>query len=101
MVSGFAKADAVTRSHRLVSESILQKTINVHNCEEPAWNVNTVKYKGGLGWLDATWLTYKFARFPRYMSQATIEEQAWAMAHFVAVAEHGWWPDQTGCTGGY
>jgi hypothetical protein len=95
-------ASAVTHHHPhpLVSAAILRKTLNVHNCEEPVWNVSGPQYFGGLGWLDATWLMYKAPSFPRYMSQATIEQQAWAMAHFVA-ANGGWWPDQGHCTGGY
>lgn len=95
-------AGAAKRPRPLVSPLILRKTINVHNCEEGSygWHVNGPEYFGGLGWLDATWLKYKFPRFPRYMSEATVEQQAWAMAHFVA-ANGGWWPDQVGCTGGY
>ena len=73
-------------------------TLRVHNCEEPVWNVNGPKYYGGLGWLDATWLRFKRRDFPRYMSQATIEQQAYAMSKFAL--KYGW-PDQNGCTGGY
>lgn len=101
MASGFASAGAGTRSHRLVSDAILQKTIRVHNCEEPVWNVNAGEYKGGLGWLDATWLEYRLPGFPRYAWQATVQQQARAMLHFVTVAEHGYWPDQNGRCASY
>ena len=76
----------------------MQETIRVHHCEEPVWNVNGPKYFGGLGWLDATWLTFKRRDFPRYMSEATPQQQAWAMARF---AQKYGWPDQGHCTGGY
>jgi hypothetical protein len=97
LIPGLASA----ASHPLVNRDVMTKTIRVHNCEEPTWTVHGNKYRGGLGWLDATWLSYRSPHFPRYMDQATPMQQAWAMAHFVAIAEHGWWPDQVGCTGGY
>jgi len=34
------------------------------------------------------------------MADATPQQQAWAMAHFVGAVLH-FWPDQVGCTGGY
>ena len=86
----------------LVSARVMQETIRVHNCEEPRWNVDGPKYFGGLGWLDATWLTFKRKDFPRYMSEATPQQQAWAMARF---GQKYGWPDQrpgsNHCTGGY
>lgn len=100
---------ATTKVHRqLVSDEILIKTIYVHNCEERGfgWHVGHGKtnyqYYGGIGWLDATWLKYKAPSFPRSMSDATPQQQAWAMAHFVGAQLGGRWPDANGvCTGGY
>ena len=89
-----SSADAV----QLVSHRIMVMTLRVHNCEEPVWNVNGPKYYGGLGWLDATWLAFKRKDFPRYMSEATPQEQAYAMEQF---AKKYGWPDQHGCSGGY
>ena len=85
-------------SKPLVSPTIMAMTVRVHNCEEPVWNVDGPKYFGGLGWLDATWLTFRRHDFPRYMSRATPQQQAWAMARFAM--RYGW-PDQRGCSGGY
>lgn len=89
--------------HALVSAVIMQRTARVQACEEGhwGWHVNGSKYQGGLGWLHATWLAYRSPHFPLNMADATPQQQAWAMAHFVAHVLHGWWPDQTGCTGGY
>ena len=82
-------------SKPLVSPLVMQKTIKVMHCETGNWRTNGPKYYGGLGWLDATWLKYRLPGFPRYASQATPEQQARAMLHFVTVALHGWWPHQT------
>ena len=85
----------------LVSPSEWSKVVRVHRCEEPSsWHVNGPMYQGGLGWLHSTWLAYKAPGMPRWMDQATPQQQAWAMVRFVQRAQH-WWPDQTGCTGGY
>ena len=92
-------SSASSATHPLVTTTIMAKVLRVHNCEEPSWFVNAGQYKGGLGWLDATWLTYRLPGFPRYAFQATIQQQARAMVHFVTVAEHGWWPDQLVCHG--
>ena len=87
-------------SRPLVSAQIMAKTTRVHNCEEPVWNVRGSIYAGGLGWRLALWPEFKAPSFPRSMADATPEQQAWAMAHFVAKTLH-YWPDQHGCTGGY
>ena len=104
LVNGSASAaSAITRHHPLVSLTTMMKVIRVHDCEErdAGWHVHGPKYFGGLGWLNATWKQWRAPSFPIRMDLATPVQQAWAMAHFVASVEHGWWPDQDGCTGGY
>jgi hypothetical protein len=102
VVSFSAFGNAAGAAHTLVSPSIMQRVLRVHDCEEPGnWNVDGPRYYGGLGWLSATWLAWRAPDFPLNAALATPEQQAWAMDHFVASAEHGWWPDQAGCTGGY
>ena len=86
----------------LVSPYILAKASNVATCEEGGWNnVDGPLYFGALGWLEATWAQFRAPSFPGSMYDATPAQQAWAMAHFVGADMGGWWPDQTGCTGGY
>lgn len=81
----------------------MAKTIRVHVCEERGhgWHVDGPTYFGGLGWLAATWTEFRAPSFPVSMADATPQQQAWAMAHFVGATMGGWWPDQSGCTGGY
>lgn len=86
-------------THWLVPRAIYAKVLRVHNCEEPTWTVKGSKYRGGLGWLDATWQAYKLPGFPAHADEATPQQQARAMLRFVHVAEHGWWPDQVSCHG--
>lgn len=85
----------------VVSWPIWQATVKVHNCEEPSWHVHGQTYSGGLGWRHDTWDRFKAPWMPSDMGDATPLEQAWAMAHFVSTMNHGYWPDQFGCTGGY
>jgi hypothetical protein len=92
------KASATT--HPLVPSSVFAKVLRVHHCEEPSWHVEGGQYRGGLGWLDATWQRYRLPGFPAHADLATPQQQARAMLRFITVAEHGWWPDQNGCTGG-
>jgi hypothetical protein len=102
MANGAASASAST--HALVSPSIMAKAARVDVCEEGGdWHYGSKfsEYAGGLGWLQATWRQWRAPSFPLYAYLATPAQQAWAMAHFVAIVEHGWWPDQVGCTGGY
>ena len=89
-------------STQLVSASIMAKVERVHLCEERSggWHVNGPTYFGGLGWLAATWAQFRAPTFPVSMADATPQQQAWAMAHFVGSVLH-FWPDQVGCTGGY
>jgi hypothetical protein len=89
--------------HRLVPNGIFQMATRVAVCEEGGWSraddAHGSKYYGNLGWLDATWQRYKMPGFPPRADEATPQQQARAMLHFVTVAEHGWWPDQYGCHG--
>lgn len=89
-----AAAPASAAPHRLVSPAIMARVEKVHRCESPTtWRSPGPTYFGGLGWKWATWLTYRAPSFPTNMAQATPEQQAWAMAHFVAKTLH-YWPDQ-------
>jgi hypothetical protein len=90
-------AGAATRYH--VPPSVFAKVLRVHNCEEPSWSVRGSKYAGGLGWLLATWTKYKLPGMPLSAADATPEQQARAMLHFVHVANHDVWPDQISCHG--
>jgi len=101
LLSSATSVAGATARHALVPPSIFAKVLRVHHCEEPTWNVSGPYYAGGLGWRLATWSTYRFPWMPTSASNATPQEQARAMLRFVTVAEHGWWPDQHGCTGGY
>ena len=94
-----APASAATHRHpaRLVTPAIFAKVLRVHNCEEPVWNVRGPWYAGGLGWRLATWAAYRLPWMPLSAAQATPQEQALAMTRFVAIANHGWWPDQSHC----
>jgi hypothetical protein len=88
-------------SHHLVSWSIMQKAIRVNQCEEGGnWHVRGSIYAGGLGWTLSLWPRFKAKPFPASMADASPEQQAWAMAHFVGAVLH-YWPDQWGCTGPY
>lgn len=85
----------------LVNRLIMAETERVHACEEGSygWHVNGPTYFGGLGWLWATWQTFRRHDFPVSMADATPQQQAWAMARFAF--QYGW-PDQNGCwAGGY
>lgn len=104
-------------THALVPRAIFLKALRVDRCEESNWHyplgspwalrvgrkfaLKHSRYFGGEGWLDATWTKYRLPGFPRYAYQASPQQQARAMLHFVATINHGYWPDQTGCTGGY
>jgi hypothetical protein len=103
VLAGNASASAsIPKVHRLVPPLIFAKVLRVHRCEEGTnWYAHGLLYFGGLGWLDATWQRYKLPGFPARADLATPQQQARAMLRFVTVAEHGWWPDQNGCTGGY
>ena len=84
-----------------VPHSDWSRVVAVHRCEEPSsWHVNGPMYQGGLGWLHSTWLTYRASWMPWDMAMATPQEQAWAMVRFVTTTLH-YWPDASGCTGGY
>jgi hypothetical protein len=99
-LAGVLLSLAVT-PHRLVPPSIMAKVERVHVCEESGdWFVHGPKYFGGLGWLGATWNTYRAPSMPSRADLATPQEQAWAMWRFVR-ANGNWWPDQSGCTGSY
>ena len=82
--------------------STLSRATRVAICEEGGWgpshDAHGPAYFGNLGWLDSTWISFKYSGDPRHMSSATTQEQARAMGRFAA--KYGW-PDQTGCTGGY
>ena len=85
-----------------MSAVIFAKATRVAICEEGGWvDVHGPTYYGALGWLQATWDQYRAPGFPARMDEATPQQQAWAMAHFVGSAMKGWWPDQGSCTGGY
>ena len=95
------KLEAETR--RIVSPVIMQRTVKVMKCEGGNWHANGSLYQGGLGWLHSTWLRFKAPTFPDNMAQATPQQQAWAMAHFVGAVLH-YWPHQDypfQCGGGY
>lgn len=77
------------------------KVLNVHHCEEPVWNVRGGTYSGGLGWDNSLWTAFRAKWMPASMADATPLQQAWAMAHFVSQDNGGYWPDQSGCSGGY
>lgn len=88
----------------LVTPLQLQETERVHVCEESdaGWAVDGPRYYGGLGWLQATWDTYRLPGFPASANLATPQQQARAMVRFVEVGNGGVWPDQDGCwKGGY
>lgn len=82
-------------THNLVTPRVFQMVMKIHLCEAKAlgWHVNGPKYFGGLGWLYSTWLTYRSAWMPTNMADATPQEQALAMVHFVNRTLH-YWPHQ-------
>lgn len=73
---------------------------HVHLCEEGGygWHVDGPTYFGGLGWLWATWQTYRASWMPRSMADATPLEQAWALGRFAA---RNGMPDLNGTCHGY
>ena len=88
-------------SHPSLSNSMIhvshiqeERVLVVHHCEEPLWNVNGLSYQGGLGWLHATWLTFRLPWMPLNMAYASITEQSIAMIRF---ANRYGWPDLSGC----
>jgi hypothetical protein len=85
-----------------VSPRVMQETTRVAICEEGGWgpahDAHGPKYFGHLGWLDSTWLEFRVPGSPRYMSQATREQEAAAMQRF---SQRYGWPDQHGCSGSY
>lgn len=70
----------------------------IHHCEGDAWNSNGSIYKGGLGWLPATWSMFRLPWMPTTMNNATVREQSIAMVRF---ANRFGWPDQNGTCNGY
>ena len=86
-------------SRPLVSAAIMAKVYKVHQCEETGnWHVNGPTYFGGLGWrvengVQSLWLEFRAKSFPLSMADATPQQQAWAMAHFVGQTLH-YWPHQ-------
>jgi hypothetical protein len=101
LATSASATSGMTSTHRLVPPAVFSKVERVHMCEEPTWHVRGSLYRGGLGWLDATWQRYKLPGFPMHADEATPQQQSRAMLRFVTVAMHGYWPDQHGCTGGY
>lgn len=91
-------------SRPLVSSTIMAKVVKVAQCETHGkWNSRGPVYQGGLGWLHSTWLDYRAPSFPLDMSNATPQQQAWAMDRFVSQTLH-YWPHQNypmTCGGGY
>ena len=85
----------------VVPWSIWQKVLKVHNCEQPNWSAVGPTYSGGLGWHNDLWLRFRAPWMPLNAGRASPLNQAWAMAHFVTQMNHGYWPDQRGCNGGY
>jgi len=100
-VSSFFVASPADAKRPVVSWSIWEKVLRVHNCEETRWNIKGPVYSGGLGWRNALWGQFKAPWMPSSMGDAKPVWQAWAMAHFVSQVNHGYWPDQSGCNGGY
>jgi hypothetical protein len=87
--------------HPVVPWSIWLKVLKVHNCEEPAWNIKGPIYSGGLGWRNELWAQFRAPFMPLNMGDTKPLWQAWAMAHFIEKDNGGYWPDQSGCSGGY
>lgn len=85
----------------LVRWDVWEKVVRVHNCEEPRWDIKGPVYSGGLGWRNALWGQFRAVWMPFNMGDAKPIWQAWAMQRFVAKVNHGYWPDQHGCAGGY
>lgn len=89
---------------RLVSPAIFAKAMKVHLCEQPSsWHVRGSLYQGGLGWTAANWKRFRAKSFPANAADATPQQQAWALAHFLGFY-HLPWPDQNypmSCSGGY
>lgn len=77
-------------------QDLRQEVLHVHVCEADPWNDPGPEYKGGLGWLNATWLDFKLPWMPSTMNLATIREQVIAMIRFSKV--YGM-PDLGGCHG--
>jgi hypothetical protein len=72
---------------------------HVAQCEEGGdWHVNGPKYFGGLGWLDATWQSFRLNWMPHNMARATPGEQAIALGRFAS--RYGM-PDLHGTCQGY
>ena len=82
----------------LVPHSIMVKVERVHICEERGhgWAVDGPTYFGGLGWTAATWRSFRLPGYPLSASEATVQQQAWALVRFAA--RYGW-PDTEGCRG--
>lgn len=90
-------------AHRLVTPKAMAEWTKVAVCEEGGWgsryDAHGPTYYGNLGWLDATWRTFRASWMPRYMSEATPQEQVWAALQFTK--RYQFVPDQNGCGGGY
>ncbi len=85
----------------IVSWSVWQKALKIHRCEQPNWHAKGPIYSGGLGWHNGLWLKYRAPWMPTNMGDAKPLWQAWALAHFIADENGGYWPDQFGCSGSY
>jgi hypothetical protein len=91
-----AVATPAAASHRLVTPRAMHEWTRVAVCEEGGWrNAHGPTYYGALGWLDATWLTFKAPWMPRHMDEATPQEQVWAALQFTK--RYHFVPDQHGC----
>ena len=97
----FIASEAVASPKPVVSWAVWLKVLNVHRCEEPAWNIRGPVYSGGLGWRNDLWGRFRAPWMPSSMADATPLEQSWAMAHFVQRMNGGVWPDAHGCQGSY
>jgi hypothetical protein len=74
----------------------------VDHCEEGGqpdpWHTDGPTYFGGLGWISATWTTFRASWMPSSMNLATPLEQTWALYQF---AKRYYMPDLNGQCRGY
>jgi hypothetical protein len=82
-----------------VSSALMAQATHVAVCEEGGWhNAHGPTYFGSLGWLDATWQTFRLTWMPARMDDAPPVEQAWALGRFAT--RYGM-PDLNGSCQGY